>query len=369
MRRLALPVFAALVAISCGAESEPEQATDTTSSTTSTSSTPPSTTAAPTSTTTSAPVVTTTTTLFPRPDASTVDDLLELDRPIVAGHAGGDRSWPHSTLYAFRRAAEAGVDVLEMDVQLTRDGVLVVQHDDTVDRTTQATGRVRDYTYEELQQLDNAYWWSGEWTNHDLPADEYVYRGMRTGDLSPPDGFTTDDFRVETFRAVAEAFPDHVLDVEIKVPDGDDGEDDLAFAIDGALVLADEITSLGRSDSVIVVSFNVDVMAAFREIAPGVATSPAEDEMFAWYLGVGELAPSDRVAQVPPTFGDIEVLDADIIDRVHEAGLEMWVWPNNADTQENADYYFEVVTIGVDGIIAGSPEIAVERYRAEGLYG
>ena len=203
-----------------------------------------------------------------------LEGILGLGRPVVIGHAGGDRSWPHSTMFGFREAAVAGTDVLEMDVMLTGDGVLVVQHDDTVDRTTEATGRVRDMIYAEIQALDNAYWASGEWGNQDLPVEDYTRRGIRTGDREPPPGYTPDDFRVETFRNVAETFPDHVLDIEIKVPRGDDGEDDLEFAIEGARVLAAEIEELGRTDSVVVVSFNDDVIAAFNELAPDVATSP-----------------------------------------------------------------------------------------------
>ena len=158
-------------------------------------------------------------------------------------------------MYAFSQAAHAGVDVLEMDLQMTIDRVLVVHHDDTVDRTTNATGRVRDMTYEELQTLDNAYWWSEEWPSHDLGPEAYSYRGIRTGEVAPPAGYGPDDFRVETFRAVAQAFPEHVLDVEIKTPAGDDGEDDMEFILEMAAVLAAEIEELGRADSVVVVSF------------------------------------------------------------------------------------------------------------------
>ena len=267
-------------------------------------------------------------------------------------------------MFSFREAALAGTEVLEMDVQLTGDGVLVVQHDDTVDRTTETTGRVRDFTYEEIAALDNGYWWSSEWSSHDQPEEAYIYRGIRTGALEPPPGYTADDFRVETFRSIAEAFPEHVLDVEIKVP-----QDDLAFAIEAAGELADEIEALDRTDSVVVVSFNDDVMAAFHEFAPDVATSPGTDQMTAWGLGAGELLPSDRILQVPPFFGDIEVLELPgVLDRAEEAGLAIWVWPNDASTQENADYYADLVTTyGIDGIIAGHPELAVERYRAEGF--
>lgn len=355
-------VIAALTlagAVACGSDdpaAESQQSTTTTTPTT-------------TTTTTSTSTTTTTTTLFPAPAVSTVTDLLALDRPIVAGHAGGDQSWPHSTMFAFREAARAGVDVLEMDVQLTGDGVLVVQHDDTVDRTTERRGTVRDFTLDELQALDNAYWWSSEWSSRNQPTDAYVWRGVRTGDLEPPPTYTADDFRIETFRSIAQAFPDHVLDIEIKVPGTVGDPDDMAFAIEGARVLADEIAALDRTDSVIVVSFNGDVIKAFRDFAPDVATSPSVEEMLAWFFGTGEFDDQDVVAQVPPDFDGIEVLTPGILDRVRAEGLEIWVWPNDVAAQENAAFYLEIAQLGLDGIIAGHPEDAVEVYRSNGYYG
>lgn len=304
----------------------------------------------------------------PAPPASTVTGLLDLAQPLVIGHAGGDQAWPHSTMFAFHQAAAAGTHVLEMDVQLTGDGVLVVQHDDTVDRTTETTGRVRDLTLAELQDLDNAHWWSREWSSHDLPDEEYAYRGIRTGEVEPPAGYTPEDFRVETFRSIAEAFPDHVLDIEIKIPDGDDGEDDLDFAIEGARVLATEIADLGRTDSVIVVSFNDDVIAAFREFAPGVITSPGTTATFSWLVGSAELHPNDRLLQLPPEYQGLEVLSDDLLQKAEAEGLDIWVWPNSR-SQENADFYVELIDLGVEGIIAGRPADAVERFRADGLIG
>ena len=97
-------------------------------------------------------------------------------------------------MYAFTEAALAGADVLEMDVMLTADGVLVVQHDDTVDRTTEGTGQVSTFTYDELAALDNAYWFTPDCgTCTDQPAEAYVHRGVRTGVVAPPAGFTADD--------------------------------------------------------------------------------------------------------------------------------------------------------------------------------
>ncbi|MTA93301.1 MAG: hypothetical protein F2545_02960, partial [Actinobacteria bacterium] len=117
------------------------------------------------------------------PEATTIADVIALERPVVIAHAGGDFDWPHSTMYAFTQAALNGTDVLEMDVMLSSDGVLMVQHDNTVDRLTNNTGLVSSYTAAELQAMDNAYWFSGGvWSDKSLAEDAYIYRGIRTGD-------------------------------------------------------------------------------------------------------------------------------------------------------------------------------------------
>jgi glycerophosphoryl diester phosphodiesterase len=90
------------------------------------------------------------------PEATTVDALLALDRPVIIAHAGGDHDWPHSTMYAFTQAALNGTDVLEMDLMLSSDGVLMVQHDNTVDRLTNDTGLFSSFTAAELKAMDNA---------------------------------------------------------------------------------------------------------------------------------------------------------------------------------------------------------------------
>lgn len=300
----------------------------------------------------------------PSPEASSVAELLALQRPVIIAHAGGDLSAPHSTMFAYTEAALAGVEVLELDVMLTGDGVLVVQHDDTVDRTTEATGRVRDLTYRELAALDNAYWFAGVWSDQSRPPEDYVYRGIRTGERPPPPGYTPDDFRIETFRSVAEAFPEHVLDVEIKIPRNDAGNDDLAFAIEGARVLASEIDELGRTDSVVVVSFSDEVLNAFREFAPDVATSPGLDTLVAWYAGAPVVfAPNDVVFQAPPEYEGVEVLVPETIERARADGFGIWAWMNDADAQENADFYSELAARGVDGLIVSRPADAVARLR------
>jgi|TARA_B110000305_G_C19412640_1_gene626291 glycerophosphoryl diester phosphodiesterase len=284
---------------------------------------------------------------------ATVDALVALTTPINLSHAGGDQAAPHSTMFAFREGVLAGADALEMDVQLTADGVLIVQHDDTVDKTTNATGPVAGFTLEEIQALDNAHWFSPEcWPCQDRPVQEYIYRGIRTGDIEPPEGYSRDDFRVVTFREVAEAFPNLVLDVEIKgsFPD----------AVPAAEQLAAEIAELGLVDRTIVVSFDDDVIDVFHEISPDVAVSPGLTRLTEWFLNDAEIEPYFEVFQVPPFQGDIQVVDAETVQRVHDEGRELWVWPDDASRQENAEFYGLLIDYGVDGIITGRPAAMVE---------
>lgn len=292
------------------------------------------------------------------PEASTVSDLLALERPIVIAHAGGDFDWPHSTMYAFTEAALAGVDVLEMDVMLSSDGVLMVQHDNTVDRLTNNTGLVGSYTAAELQAMDNAYWFSGGvWSDKSLPEDAYVFRGVRTGERPAPEGYTADDFAMPTFEQVARAFPDHVLDVEIKIPETETGEVQLDRAYAAAAELARLIEDLDRVDSIVVVSFDDSVLSEFRSLIADVATSPGQTSLVNWYLAGAPLDPRDVVFQAPPVYEGIEVLTAETFERAHNEGYEVWVWMNDT-TQETTEFYAELVARGADGLLISRPTAA-----------
>ncbi len=305
----------------------------------------PSPTAAPTAGPTATPLPATESDETTRP---TIDDLLALDVPLNIAHAGGDQIAPHSTLYAMGVAVEAGANMLELDVRLTADGVLVVHHDDTVDRTTNATGPVAALTLGELQALDNAYWFSPEcWPCQDRPVEEYVYRGIRTGEVPPPEGAVPDDFAVPTLRQVVERFPTMPLDIEIK------GSGFPGAAT--AALLATELQTLGIGASTVVVSFDDQVLRAFENLAPEIETSPALGELTDWFLLQLPLDGDHRVIQVPPSFDGVPVLTESFWDRAAAEGLDVWVWMDDPRRQENVAFYQELIAQGAAGIIAGRP--------------
>lgn len=93
-----------------------------------------------------------------------------MGKTLIFAHRGSKGTHPENTLAAFKEAIRLGVDGIELDVHLTKDGELVVIHDETVDRTTNGTGRVIDFSLEELQQLDAGSWFAGEFKGEKIPT-------------------------------------------------------------------------------------------------------------------------------------------------------------------------------------------------------
>ena len=243
MRRLAAFACSLVIVAACS-DGGSDSSSATSDSATTVATTEPTVTEPAADTTVPAP----TTTEPPARYAATIDELLAIGRPIVLAHTAGEDQFPASTLYGFGESVKAGVDMLDLNVLLTKDGVLVVQHDDTVDRSTNGTGAVADLTYDQIAALDDAYWFTaGCGACTDQPEDDYLYRGIRTGDRPPPAGYTGDDFAMPTFRQLVERFPGIPLNIEIK------GSGAPAMAAADQLLV--ELNELERADASVVASF------------------------------------------------------------------------------------------------------------------
>jgi glycerophosphoryl diester phosphodiesterase len=283
--------------------------------------------------------------------ASTVEGVLALGRPVVLGHAAGEYVAPHSTLFGFAESVNAGVDVIDIDLQRTSDDVLVVQHDDTTKRTTESDLKVHDITFDQIHALDNGYWFaeSCATTCTGKPDSDYIFRGMRTGQVAPPAGYTAEDFAVPRFSDVAERWPDYVLNIEIK--------GDAPDAFHTADLLAAEITRLGRTDSVVVTSFKDDVIAHFHELLPEVMMSPGLDTLTAYVLAGGSIPMWEMILQVPPDYQGVEVFTPSYVEKTKAGGYVNWVWPNG-DGEDEAGY-LDLFQRGANGINASNPAAGV----------
>ncbi|WP_309090961.1 glycerophosphodiester phosphodiesterase [Domibacillus sp.] len=95
-------------------------------------------------------------------------------KPVIFAHRGASGTYPENTMAAFRAAAQKGADGIELDVQMTRDGELVIIHDETVNRTTNGRGAIGRMTLDELAQLDAGSWFSPSCSGEKIPTlDEF----------------------------------------------------------------------------------------------------------------------------------------------------------------------------------------------------
>jgi glycerophosphoryl diester phosphodiesterase len=259
-----------------------------------------------------------------------------VERPLVIAHQGGERLYPSNTLLAMQESAALGVDVLEMDIHASSDGVLVVIHDDTVDRTTDGAGAVKEMTFAELSQLDAGYYWTGD------EGATYPYRGQ---------GIT-----IPAFAEVLTTFPDMRLNVEIKPPDP---------AV--AQAACDLLRQHGASERALVGTVHDEVIAAFRAACPESPTSMVESEIRPFWilstLFLGQLYQSPVGAaalQVPeraslPVIGEVQVITPRFVRIIHKHNLEVHTWTIN----ETADME-RLLATGIDGIITDRPDLMLE---------
>ena len=99
-------------------------------------------------------------------------DFSPVRKPLVFAHRGFSGAAPESTLAAFRKAMEAGADMLECDVRLSKDRQVVVMHDPTLERTTNGRGRVVDHTLDALKRLDAGAWFGPDFARERIPTLE-----------------------------------------------------------------------------------------------------------------------------------------------------------------------------------------------------
>ncbi|WP_035906624.1 glycerophosphodiester phosphodiesterase [Knoellia subterranea] len=272
-------------------------------------------------------------------------------RVLNMAHSGGEDEAPMNTMYAFKRAVDLGSDMLELDVQSTKDGELVVIHNATVDETTNGTGRVVDKTLEEVQALDAAYWFvPGRSAVHGLDPTAYPLRGARHH-RPKVEGFKNKDFRVPTLREVLREFPTTPINIEIK---GTSDADTASYIRTGTL-LASLLNKAGRTD-IIVGSFNDAALADFHAKAPQIPMSAAMNAMISYFLA-GVKPPAGTVAfQVPVTYAGIPVATRAFVDRAHRDGYAVHVWFSGS-APDDAATYNTIIDTCADGIMPAKPTL------------
>jgi glycerophosphoryl diester phosphodiesterase len=264
----------------------------------------------------------------------------DADAPFVSAHRGGAAYAPENTMVAFRNAVRLGVDELEADAQLTADGVPVIIHDDTLDRTTDCTGAVSDTVLADVRTCDAAYHFSpGQPTTS---PDDDLPHPLRGAGVQVP---TAD----ELLAYVAALGPDGpTLSIEIKDIPGEANFDPAGTEI--AEVLVPMIRAHGVTDRVVVQSFWPPAIDAVKRLAPEVRTQ------FLTTSSMGQTA-VQNVAYVTARGHDVAApnhdapdLTREVVSSAQATGSQVVPWTPDAVADLTA-----AVALGVDGIITNHP--------------
>jgi len=249
----------------------------------------------------------------------------------VFAHRGGSGLAPENTTAAFDNGLALGADGLELDVHLSRDGLVVVHHDRTLDRTTNLRGPLESRTADELARADAAYSFGGN--------GSFPFRGRGLG--------------VPLLSDVLARYRDVPIVVELKV-----NTSELAAAV------VEVVRRGGAVDRVCLGSFGLRALRTVRRVEPAIATSAAREEV-RWALYRSWCRwPVSRVAyscyQVPEWAGRTHVVSPPFIRAAHGARLPVQVW--TVDIEADARRLLEW---GVDALITDRPDVIVPLVKAE----
>jgi len=244
-------------------------------------------------------------------------------RPIVIAHRGFSGRYPENTLRSFQEALKLPIDAIELDVRRTKDEVLIVIHDETVDRTTDGKGRVRDLMWKEIQKLDAGSWKGEKFAGEGIPRLEEA---------------------LELIGGQKGVF------LEIKEPE----------------TTEQVIETLRRFDAlswVKIGSFHPQAVAMSKKLAPEISASligsakvGASDENFAAFVSEALRCGANSITV------NYAGLSPERIFRCHQRCIFVGTW-----TVNDADLAKRMIRMGVDAIASDFPDIILSVLESQSL--
>jgi len=229
-----------------------------------------------------------------------------MKKPKVIAHRGASADAPENTLAAFQLALDVSADGIELDVMLSKDKQLVVIHDDTIDRTTNGSGRVSDMTLEELQSFD-----AGD--GQKIPSLKEVFDQFGSKFLI--------NIELKNYSSIFDSLP---------------------------LKVASLVKEHGVSESVLISSFNPFNLPRFGRRLPdvtlGLITQPGQARHWIWRLF--------RYDALHPHFSDVDEV---LVAAVHASNRQINTW-----TPDDPDEIRWLASLGVDSVITNVPKLARE---------
>ena len=235
----------------------------------------------------------------------------------IFAHRGFSGYYPENTMLAFQKVAEETVaDGIALDIQLTKDGEIVIMHDEMLDRTTNGSGWLKDHTLEELKMLSVGVNVKGFFPRQTIPTLREYFTWLKTTKLITNIELKTSYFEYE-------------------------GIEEKLIAM---------VKEFGLEDQIWYSSFNHYTVARIKKLMPEAKCGLLTDT---WLMDIGEYAASQGAASVNARtyFCAKEGVAADL--HAHNIALQAWT-PNDAEMMQ------ELVDAGVDVLITNYPDIAAK---------
>jgi len=240
-------------------------------------------------------------------------------QPLIIAHRGGANLVPENTLAGFKNAINLGVDMIEIDVHLSKDSNIIVIHDGKIDRTTDGSGEIKNMTLSEIKKYDAGSWFSESFRNERVPTLD------------------------ETFNIINGKA---ILLIEIK--DGDERYPGLEKKV------VESIHKHNANGWTVVQSFNKNSILRIKKMDPSIITyylvSSKFDDLYSSIIekiNVGEKI-KKQFDGIAPRYSH---LDFRKVETMHKAGFKVFTW-----TVDDPKDMAEMINIKVDGIITNSPD-------------
>ncbi len=314
--------------------------------------------------------------LLPRPQNYSLKNPMRKEGalPILIAHGGGNREFPDNTLEAFYNAYSVDSRVMmETDVSITKDGVVILSHDTTLDRKTNVTGNIADWNYSDLMAQKVDFGYTNPTDDNDILNGPREHFKDENGtekfptDVTYPEGISPRDetvFLATTLEELITTFPNNRINVEIK----QSGETGLR-ALKEVLRLLEKHDAFDR---VVLASFHEEIYDEFQrlqesgEVPEHFMYSPAYDaatEFFILQLLNLDLFFDDGmcVFQLPTEEKGFNLSTQHFVDTAHDHNLAVHYWTIN-DVSE----MHRLISIGADGIMTDYPHRLGEVYDSYG---
>jgi glycerophosphoryl diester phosphodiesterase len=244
-------------------------------------------------------------------------NYVDLKRPTIFAHRGSSVYAPENTLAAFELALEQGADGIELDVKLSSDGHLVVIHDETVDRTTNGTGRIKSMTLSEIKMLDAGSKFAPNFTSQKIPTLEEVFEAVGEKLFI--------NVELTNYASPADDLPDRVV----------------------ALIKQHHL-----EQNILLSSFNFIALSKARSILSAIPVGLLAISGTAGAIFRSKLIRWDPLIALHPATIDVSL---ELVKSIHTTGSRLHVYTVNQP--EEMQRLFEY---GVDGIFTDDPLLALK---------